>query len=191
MSRGARETDPPDWLAILEALVRGDRVAFARWNRLVTGFLLQFRAYDFEDEWDDLRQEVLSAVVENFRAGRLRDPQALVGYARIIARNKFTDRLKRRLRCGERDTLPWEEEISRAAFPAATTSTTEAQDLRRALDHLDERERSLIERVYLAGETYEEASRATGIPLGTLKRRLRDGLQLLREALGGTGELES
>jgi len=178
-----------DWPAILEALTRGDRVAFAQWNRLVTGFLLQFRAYDFEEEWDDLRQEVLSAVVENFRAGRLRDPQALVGYARIITRNKFTDRLKRRLRCGEKETLPWEEEISRAAFPAGASAPVGAdiQDLRRALERLDERERSLIERVYLVGETYEEASRATGVPLGTLKRRLRDGLLLLREALSGAG----
>lgn len=183
------KSDNEDWLATLEALVEGDRVAFAKWNRLVTGFLLQFRAYDFEDEWDDLRQEVLSAVVENLRVGRLRDPQALVGYARIITRNKFTDRLKRRLRCGDREVLPWEEEISRAASPEAASAPigAESQDLRRALASLDERQRSLIERVYLAGETYEEASRATGIPLGTLKRRLREGLLLLREALGGAG----
>ena len=180
----ARRDGTEDWLAILEALMAGDRVAFAKWNRLVTGFLLQFRAYDFEDEWDDLRQEVLSAVIQNQRAGRLRDPQALVGYARIITRNKFTDRLKRRLRCGEKEHLPWEDEISRS-LPAAPSDPTERPDLNRALALLEDGDRSLIERVYLVGETYEEASRATGVPLGTLKRRLRQGLNTLREALSG------
>jgi DNA-directed RNA polymerase specialized sigma24 family protein len=38
--------------------------------------------------------------------------------------------------------------------------------------------------VYVGGMTYEEAARATGIPLGTLKRYLRDGLAQLREELG-------
>ncbi len=183
------ELESEEWLAVFRALLEGDRIAFAKWNRLVTGFLVSFRAYDFEDEWDDLRQDVLSSVAENLRAGRLRDPQALVGYARIIARNKFIDRLKRRLRCAERETLPWEEEISTAALVPGSVELAreDRQDLRRALAGLAERERLLIERVYLAGETYEEASRATGVPLGTLKRRLREGLALLREALAGTG----
>ena len=64
-----------DWLAVLGRLLAGDRVAFLEVNRLVTGFLVQLRAYDFRDEWDDLRQEVLLSVVANARAGRLRDPQ--------------------------------------------------------------------------------------------------------------------
>ncbi len=62
-----------DWNATLERLLAGDRVAFLEFNRLVTGFLAQLRAYDFREEWDDLRQEVLMAVVANARTGRLRD----------------------------------------------------------------------------------------------------------------------
>ena len=68
-----------DWLAVLDRLLAGDRVAFLEVNRLVTGFLVQLRAYDFREEWDDLRQEVLLSVVANARAGRLRDPKAFVG----------------------------------------------------------------------------------------------------------------
>jgi DNA-directed RNA polymerase specialized sigma24 family protein len=37
--------------------------------------------------------------------------------------------------------------------------------------------------VYIRGLTYEEAARATGIPLGTLKHYLRDGLAQLRDEL--------
>jgi hypothetical protein len=37
--------------------------------------------------------------------------------------------------------------------------------------------------VYVAGHTYSEAAAATGIPLGSLKRYLRDGLNTLRAEL--------
>src|SRR5438093_9936405 len=95
-----------DWLAVLDRLLAGDRVAFLEVNRLVTGFLVQLRAYDFRDEWDDLRQEVLLSVVANARAGRLRDPQAFLGYVRIITRNKFVDRPQARPRPHDKDPLP-------------------------------------------------------------------------------------
>ena len=187
MSRARAETQPTpgeseDWIAVVDALVAGDRIAFARFNRLVTGLLIHFRAYDFENDWDDLRQEVLTAVVQNLRSGTLRDAKAFVGYVRTITRNKFVDRLKRRLRCRENETLPWEEEIARDAGGDGDPELR--RELLRALAGLEERDRVLIERVYLRGETYEEASRATGVPLGTLKRRLREGLTALRKRLG-------
>jgi RNA polymerase sigma-70 factor (ECF subfamily) len=176
-----------DWGAILERLLDGDRVAFARFNRLLTGFLVQLRAYDFEEEWDDLRQEVLIAVVRNARAGRLRDPKAFVGYVRIITRNKLMDRLKRRLRTGEKEVLPWEDEALRAtpAEPAVEAPSLEARsDLGAALGALTETDRRIVESVYVEGRTYQETADATGVPLGTLKRRLRESLAALRERLG-------
>ena len=87
-----------DWPALVARLAAGDRAAFLELNRLVTSVLVRLRAYDFREEWDDLRQEVVLAVVANARAGRLRDPQAFVGYVRIVTRNKFVDRLKQHLR---------------------------------------------------------------------------------------------
>ncbi len=108
MARVPREPQE-DWGAILERLLEGDRVAFAKFNRLLSGFLAQLRAYDFREEWEDLRQEVLLATIANMRAGRLRDPRAFVGYVRIITRNKFIDRLKRQLRAREKDVLPLDD----------------------------------------------------------------------------------
>src|SRR5205809_6629023 len=95
-----------DWLAVLGRLLAGDRVAFLEVNRLVTGFLVQLRAYDFRDEWDDLRQEVLLSVVAGARAGRLRDPQAFLGYGRIIRRNEFLERLQAGLRHHAKQPTP-------------------------------------------------------------------------------------
>ncbi len=171
---------PTDWLAVLDRLIAGDRLALLEFNRLLTGFLTQMRAYDFRDEWDDLRQEVLLAVVANHRAGRLRDPKAFTGYVRIVTRNKFVDRLKRTLRLNERESLPWDDECARAAVEP---DREEARALWSAVDGLEEEQRLAVVGVYREGRTYEEVSRDTGIPLGTLKRRLRQGLDLLRSRL--------
>jgi RNA polymerase sigma-70 factor (ECF subfamily) len=167
-----------DWSAVLDRLLAGDRAALARLSRLVTSQLTQLRAYDFRDEWDDLRQEVLLAVVANARAGRLRDPGALAGYVRILTRNKFVDRLKQKLRHHEGETLPWDDETARAA--AGAPDAARVAELWRAARDLPPEEQRVLEGVYREGKTYEQVSRDTGIPLGTMKRRLREALAFLR-----------
>jgi len=168
-----------DWTRVLDRLLAGDRTAFLQVNRLVTGFLTHLRAYDFRDEWDDLRQEVVLAVVANARAGRLRDPQAFVGYVRSITRHKFMDRLKVRLRCHERETLAWDDATA-AVSPAGDGV---AFDVWAAARELPIEERQVLDGVYRQGKTYEQVCRDTGIPLGTMKRRLRDALTTLRARL--------
>jgi RNA polymerase sigma-70 factor (ECF subfamily) len=172
----------PQGPELLDRLLAGDRLAFLEFSRMVTGFLAQLRAYDFRDEWDDLRQEVLASVVANARAGRLREPEAFVGYVRIVTRNKFIDRLKRQMRHHEKDALPWDDETARAAATPAPEG--DGAELWSAVSALPPEERAVVEGVYRDGRTYEEASRALGVPLGTLKRRLTQGLAALRARLG-------
>ncbi len=172
-----------DWLAVVARLADGDRAAFLELNRLVTGILVQLRAYDFHEEWDDLRQEVLLAVVANAKPGRLRDPQAFVGYVRIVTRNKFVDRLKQHLRLKEGEAVPWDDEAARVtSLPLA--DTPEAADLWAAVRTLPDDEQRVLHGLYRQGRTYQEVADDTGIPLGTLKRRLRSALDALRERLG-------
>ena len=170
------------WIDVVERLLAGDRLAFLEVNRLVTGCLTQLRAYDFQDEWDDLRQEVVLAVLANARAGRLRDPQAFVGYVRIITRNKPMVRLKDRRRHHAKETLPWDDATAAAALPAADVQA-DAPALRAALAELSPDERRVVDGVYAQGRTYEEVSAETGIPLGTMKRRLRSALTTLKRRL--------
>jgi RNA polymerase sigma-70 factor (ECF subfamily) len=94
---------------------------------------------------------------------------------KIITRNKFVDRLKRHLRHAEKETLPWDEETARAT--AVADGTEEPGEQQR-----------ILEGIYVEGKTYQEVSDATGIPLGTLKRRLRTGLAALRMRLAGAWE---
>ena len=176
---------PEDWIRILDQLLDGDHLAFLKLNGLITGYLARLRAYDFQDEWDDLRQEVVLSVVENARAGRLRDPHALLAYVRIITRNKFIDRLKLRLRRREKETLPWGEELTQGALLQGSNYPRDerAADVWTAVGDLPAEEQRVIDGVYRQGKTYEAVSTETGIPLGTMKRRLRTGLATLRRRL--------
>lgn len=67
-------------------------------------------------------------------------------------------------------------------------SRIDAQGVRRALTSLAEDQRKLIEMGFFGGITHEEIARRTGIPLGTVKTRIRTGLRRMRETLseGGT-----
>jgi RNA polymerase sigma-70 factor (ECF subfamily) len=172
-----------DWIAVLDRLVAGDRVAFAKVNRLISGFLVQLRAYDFRDEWDDLRQEVVMSLVANARAGRLRDREAFLGYARIITRNKVVDRLKGARRRHERATVAWDEESARGLGidgAVADRSAAAAREVWAAVRDLSDEQQDVLDGVYRQGKTYQAVSDETGIPLGTMKRRLRDALVALR-----------
>lgn len=175
-----------DWDEVQARLLEGDRLAFLEVNRLVTRVLEQLRAYDFRDEWDDLRQEVVLSVVANARGGRLRDARAFVAYVRAITRNKFVDRLKRHLRLREKESLPWDDETERSILRDRGLPEDEtAAEVWSAVRTLPEPVRAVIEGVYRDGKGYQEVSDESGVPLGTVKRRLRDGLRALRERLVG------
>jgi len=180
-----------DWPRTLERLLAGDRLAFLRINRLVTAVLAKLGAYDFREEWDDLRQEVVVALVANARAGRLRDPEKLLAYLRIITRNKFFDRLAQQERRREKHTVPWceDSESSPARLAAGGNDVDDRlADVWRQAGDLPLQQQQVLEGVYRQGKTYQEVADVTGIPLGTVKRRLRQSLATLRRRLGDVAQ---
>lgn len=56
--------------------------------------------------------------------------------------------------------------------------------IRELVDQLEEKHRKLIELLYFQGYTHKEAAEIVGIPLGTVKTRVRQALQELRRAFG-------
>ena len=56
--------------------------------------------------------------------------------------------------------------------------------VRDTLNKLDEKYRVLIELVYCSGYTQEEVAEETGVPLGTVKTRLRVAMSELRKLFG-------
>jgi RNA polymerase sigma-70 factor (ECF subfamily) len=166
-----------DW----ERLLEGDRVAFVRLSQLVTSFLVSWRAYDFRDEWDDVVDEVIMAAIEASHSGRLRKPAAIVGYLRTATRFKLVDRLRRRRRLVFEPDPP--EDSAELHWPPKEESYEGGFEVRDAIVKLPGKQQQALVAVYLEGRTYEEAARDTGIPLGSLKRYLRQGLATLHAQL--------
>ncbi len=152
---------------------------------MVNGFLAGWNAYDFRSDWDDLLQEVIIASALALREGRIRDRRAVVGYLRTTARFKFIDRLRVHLRVKEDQTLPWEDVVGSDELSTASTMAPEglSQDVRNAVERLSEKRRVAVLGVYLEGKTYNVVSEESGIPLGSLKRYLREGIAQLRQEL--------
>lgn len=173
-----------DWAAVVDRLIEGDALALLELSRLVNGFLSRLGAYDFRDEWEDVIQEVVLATARALSEGRIERREAVVGYLQSTTRFVFFHRLKRHLRCSEDETLPWEEVSEGLDLPTGEAASPEIQrDVQQALLRLPDKHREAVVAVHVEGRTYDEASERTGIPLGSLKRYLRDGLAQLRTEL--------
>ena len=183
MPKSDQQSDQ-DWAVILGRLLHGDRLALLQATKLVNSFLVRWNAYHFREEWDDLTQEVVSAAAIALRDGKLRNPQAALGFLYSTARFKYLSRLRILLRLREQEALAWSEATEREE---SQLPEGQRHELRRALERVPEKARRALVAVYIDGRTYEEAALETGIPLGTLKRCLRDGLAQLRAEIGEAG----
>ena len=84
--------------------------------------------------------------------------------------------------------MPQEELVSADTEEDASQITALEQEcglLRSALAGLKPDQREMIERAYLGDLTHKEISDQTGLALGTVKSRIRLGLERLRHELKG------
>lgn len=99
-----------------------------------------------------------------------------------IARNRQIDILRRERRPLP-DALERGEETTEESAHQALVLDQEAGLLREALEQLSPEQRSVIEQAYLGDLTHTEIHQRTGLPLGTIKSRIRLGLERLRHEL--------
>lgn len=98
-----------------------------------------------------------------------------------IARNRKIDALRKQRR-PEPEDLPWGPE----AEPEQTEVIALQQESARlatAIEALPPKQRDLIRKAYFGDLTHSEIAEATGLPLGTIKSRIRLALERLRHAM--------
>ena len=119
-------------------------------------------------------------MVTLWKKARLFDPSraSVSTWIFTIARNKRTDILRKQNR-PEPEDLPWGPEQP----PDQADVIALQQDcdrLSEALDDLPPAQRDLLERAYFSDLSHSEIAAETGLPLGTIKSRIRLALQRLR-----------
>jgi RNA polymerase sigma-70 factor (ECF subfamily) len=166
----------------MERLRARDAAAFERmydaYHRLVFGIALRMLSDTTMAE--DLTQSVFLKIwssPDSFREGNF------AAWLARVTRNRALDVLRSRAARSEAE-IPADIAMD-GTIDDVVFARIDSQRVRSALAALPEEQRSVIEMGFFGGITHEEIARRTGIPLGTIKTRIRSGLRRLRGDLQG------
>lgn len=174
----------PDWLGQMQRIRDArDQAAFAavfaHFAPRVKAFLIKAGLDAAQAE--ECAQEVMAAV---WHKAHQFDPSraTLSTWIFTIARNRRIDVLRKDRR-PEPEDLAWGPEAEPAQDDIVALQQ-ETEHLGTALAALPEKQRELIEKAYFADLSHREIAEVTGLPLGTIKSRIRLALDRLRHSLG-------
>ena len=175
---------------LLAAVGRREEAAVAalydRYGRLA--FSLAYRILGDQGAAEDVVQDAFLSVwrrAASFQPGR----GSVRTWLLSIVHHRAIDRLRGTPGRARRDTAL--EEVDRVAAlddPWRDVELTLQRDvLKKGLATLPEEQRRTIELAYFGGYTQTEIAGAMGVPVGTVKGRMRIALQKLRALMGGVG----
>jgi RNA polymerase sigma-70 factor (ECF subfamily) len=178
-------TRPAEDRTVLDAVRRGDQRSleelYRRHSSRLYGLLLRMLR-----ETADAEEILQETFVDAWRrAGEYSASRGSVeAWLITIARSRAIDRIRNR---GARLRLVKQsEQLATADAPQPEPPDVHAQTrLRKAMGTLPPEQRRALELAYWDGMSQSEISRETGDPLGTVKTRVRLGLQRLAELLAG------
>ena len=151
---------------------------FAHFAPRVKAFLIKSGAdYTMAEE---CAQEVMATV---WRKSHLFDPAraSVATWIFTIARNKKIDALRKQRR-PEPEDLTWGPEAEPEQDEVVILQQ-ETQRLAQAMAALPEKQQELIRKAYFGDLSHSEIAAETGLPLGTIKSRIRLALDRLRHAM--------
>lgn len=179
-------TSPPETLLERVALGDADAVALCLERYAPLVHAMARRWLGAVSDADDVVQDVFVQVWNS--AGKYDPARASErGWIAMITRRKLIDRSRRGRSGPVTDNLE-----ENAGFEVGVSDhglrsvelRDEAGRVHEAMEDLDAELRGLLCAAVIEGETHTEISARTGLPLGTVKSRLRRGLLRLRESLG-------
>lgn len=171
------------------ALQRGDATAiealYERYGRLALG--VAYRILNDRSAAEDAVQEAFVAVWRN-AAGFDASRGGLRTWLLSIVRNRAIDRLRGGARARAEVQLDLTESAGDVPDPwAAVALDLERKQIREAFDELPDAQRRTLGLAYFAGLTQVEIAEQMQVPLGTVKGRMRIGLEKMRAFLQARG----
>lgn len=106
-----------------------------------------------------------------------------------LAHGRAVDKLRSHVAAVQRDDRDSKLEHATFAEPIEdeALNNVEAHLLRRAVDEIGEPHSTAVALAFFDGLTHAELAESTGVPLGTAKTRVRDGIKKLKAVLGKEG----
>jgi RNA polymerase sigma-70 factor (ECF subfamily) len=172
---------------LLTLVALGDEEAFAELYRRVAApvFGLVSKVVRNPSQAEEVAQEVF---VELWRTASRFDPARGTARAWIMtcAHRRAVDRVRAAERAARRDDLAGRRDQGRPYDEVAeqVETTLEREHVRRSLAALTELQREAVVLAYYGGYTNREIAELLGVPSGTVRTRLRDGLIRLQDHLG-------
>lgn len=139
------------------------------------------RSADNPPSVDQLLVAVAQGEHASFEALYDRTAAKVFGLVRRVVRDAAQAATDRDLRVARRDVERDYDVVSETV-----EARLESEAVREALGSLTALQRQAVQLAYYGGYTHSEISVVLGVPLGTVKTRIRDGLIRLRDAMGVT-----
>ncbi|NUT50597.1 MAG: ECF RNA polymerase sigma factor SigK [Saccharothrix sp.] len=172
---------------LLRLVARGDDRAFAKLYDVLAGKVLGLvrRVVRDQAQSEEVVQEVL---VEVWRTAGRYDPRrgSALAWVMTMAHRRAVDRVRSAQAATRREDLAARRQVETPFDEVSeqVAARIERRQVRRCLSTLTEVQRESILLGYFQGYTYPETAAVLGVPLGTVKTRMRDGLIRLRDCLG-------
>lgn len=185
--RGDAVSAGTDGAELLQRVARGDEAAFASLYDLLIGPLFGVIRRVVRDpaQSEEVAQEVM---VELWRCAPRYSPSrgSALTWATTVAHRRAVDWVRSAQASADREDRVGRRDVGRPFDEVAeqVSARLEQQQVRRCLDTLTDLQRESVLMAYYGGRTYSEVGETLGVPLGTIKSRLRDGLIRLRDCLG-------
>ena len=177
------KTDTTDWADLMQRVhTHRDEAAFAM---LFAHFAPRVKAFLMKSGTDaalaeECAQDVMATV---WRKAHMFDPSRASAATWIftVARNRRIDFFRKQRR-PEPEELTWGPKAEPDQADALALQQ-ESEKLAAAIATLPAKQKKLIEKAYFGELSHSEIAETTGLPLGTIKSRLRLALDRLRHAM--------
>jgi len=171
--------------ALLSRVAKGDEAAFEAVCVRVAAIVFGVARRVLRDPGlaEEVSQEVLLELwrcASRFRPGR----GSAIAWVTTIAHRRAVDRVRSERRSAEREQRAGSHSIAYDEVVEMVEARLDRERVRRCLGSLTELQRESVTLAYYGGYTFQEAAALLGVPEGTVKTRMRDGLIRLRDCMG-------
>src|SRR5262245_31579262 len=175
------------WVALIQRIAQGDQQAMAPLYDETSSFVYALALRILQD-YCLAEEATMDVYLQIWRQAQSYAPSRGNPSAWLLnmARSRAIDLLRREAR-----KKRLEESLEAACSMVASTHDPEQASLlgeeqrraREALAQLNPEQREVIEIAYFAGMSHSEIAELLGLPLGTIKTRIRSGMMKLRDYL--------